>query len=159
MGTIRHHNVVITCNDYAEDKILLTHRKATELFGDLVSPIVITETNGYFSFFIATDGSKKNWGESDKGILKRKELCDFIDSFADDDSNPVRYVDVAYGDDDDGYHTAYIGRTNPSIKYKQTLYCNKCKLLLLDKKLKSCPACNSLDLDDRVVEVDGLPRE
>lgn len=109
MGTIKHNAMVVTGSDYAMDKLELVHNKAKELFGSLVSPIIESHSNGYQSFFVAPDGSKEVWEESNEGDRQRMELGNFIDSMAyDDGSNSIRYVDISYNE----IHGAEIERTN-----------------------------------------------
>ncbi|MGG4444533.1 hypothetical protein [Brevibacillus fortis] len=109
MGSIRHNAVVVTGENYDRKKFENAHVKAMELFGLLTSPIVTSELNGYMSFFVAPDGSKEGWAESDIGDEKRKEFADYIDSLAyGDGSNTVKFVVVAYNE----LHGTEIERTN-----------------------------------------------
>lgn len=111
MGYIRHNTIVVTGDSYpkAQEKTNSAHKKALELFGDLVSPVIKGKTNGYQSFFVAPDGSKEGWDLSDKYNEKRKELADFIDSLAyGDGSNCVQFIDIGF----DEYFEVGIDRTN-----------------------------------------------
>lgn len=112
MGYIRHHAIIVT--SYSEKLITEVHGEAKKAFNnayedrsfiespeELVSPIVESITNGYYSFFIAPDGSKEGWEESDYGDMARKRVIDFIDSLAyEDGSNSVSYAELFYGDDE-----------------------------------------------------------
>lgn len=114
MGYIRHNAIVVTGDSYeqAQVKFDLAHKKAVELFGSLTTNPISTIINGYQTFFVAPDGSKENWGESDSYNEKRKELADYIDSMAyGDGSNCVNFVDLGY----DEYLEAKIDRTNKEI--------------------------------------------
>ncbi|GIO00576.1 hypothetical protein ABE137_06430 [Brevibacillus laterosporus] len=82
MGTIKHNAIVVTGAKYAIDKLEMVHKKAQELFGTLLSPIIKSHSNGYQSFFVAPGSSKEGWEESNEGDRQRKELGSFIDSLA-----------------------------------------------------------------------------
>lgn len=112
MGYIKHNAIIVTDAGYpeAKKKLDLTHKKAEELFGDLVSPMIKSKINENHSFFIAPDGSKEYWDLSDEHDSKRKVLANFINSLAyDDGSNAIKFVDVSY----DECHEVKIERTNP----------------------------------------------
>ena len=103
------HNAIIV---YSWNKVLLNkaYEKAVSLFGKLVSPVINSSINEYKSFFVAPDGSKEYWDESDQYNALRSMLCDFIDSLAyDDGSSAVEYVDASFGETYDG-RTAEIDR-------------------------------------------------
>ena len=98
MGYIRHHAIIAT--SYDEKKISQAQAKAMNIFNG-VSLILKSEVNGYYSFFIPTDGSKEGWKESEIGDKKRESFLDWIDSQAyEDGSNSLSYVEVYYGDDE-----------------------------------------------------------
>ena len=108
MGINKHNTIIVTASTHVKEEMTKVWDKAVELFGSLVSPIIVTELNGYISFLVATDGSKENWEESDDGDNSRRILCDFIDTFAyEDGSSSFEYIDVAYGE-----VPARIERTN-----------------------------------------------
>lgn len=116
MGTIRHNVIIVTCDSYNHKDMIKVHMKAVELFGMLVTSITSTPTNGFLTFFIAPDGSKEGWGESNEHDIKRKELCDYIDTFAyKDGSSSFKYVDVCYGETFDG-NTTYVEKSNLKLK-------------------------------------------
>ena len=111
MGYIRHNAVIVTAAGYddALQALERAHQKAQELFGPLVTPVVESVINGYRSFFVAPDGSKEDWPESDAYDAKRKEFCGFIDSLAyEDGSSGVQFVDVGYDEED----VVSVDRTN-----------------------------------------------
>jgi hypothetical protein len=110
MGYMRHHTIVVTSWD--EKKLQVAHDKAVELFHkvpidinrgntqSLVSPIVNGVVNGYGSFFIAPDGSKEGWEDSDNGDKAREAFINYCREQAyDDGSNSLSYVEIQFGDD------------------------------------------------------------
>lgn len=97
MGYIRHHAIVVTSHG---DHAFNAHRKAVLIFGHLVSNIIDSEFNGYMSFFIAPDGSKEGWSDSDDYDSKRNEFISWIKSNVyEDGSNSISYAMLYYGDD------------------------------------------------------------
>jgi hypothetical protein len=104
MGTIWHNAIVITSSETNE--LAAVWNKAVELFGPLASPVIKSSCNGYFSFFIAPDGSKEGWPESDDMNQRRAALCKFISA-----CTHIKYVDVGFGETFFG-NKARIERTN-----------------------------------------------
>lgn len=97
MGYMVHHAIIVT-TDFAD--IDAAHRKASELLGDLVSGVVHSGVNDCRSFFIAPDGSKEGWNESDKGEEARHKFINWLAAQTyQDGGNPFRWVLVQYGDD------------------------------------------------------------
>lgn len=114
MGYIRHNAIIVTGDSYqgAQQDFEMAHKKAKKLFGNLVSDTIKGVINGYQSFFVAPDGSKEYWTESDEFDEKRKMLAGFIDSLAHSDGgNSLQFVDVGFGD---SYDTK-IDRQNRSF--------------------------------------------
>ena len=100
MGYMVHHAIVVTDRAY-EDWIVTAHDVARRLFGEQVSEIVASPINGYRSFFIAPDGSKEGWPESDEGDIRRAAFREWLHACEyDDHSSPLVWVEVQYGDDD-----------------------------------------------------------
>lgn len=112
MGYTRHHAIIVT--SYDRKKLERARRKAKSIFKEHLHPddevhlkklipisnIVESSINGWYSFFIAPDGSKERWIESKRGDLARKELVQWIDSQKyEDNSSPLSFVEVFYGDD------------------------------------------------------------
>jgi hypothetical protein len=91
MGYTAHHAIIIT--GY-EDDIAIAHVKARQLF-DHVSNLVPSPLNHYISFFVAPDGSIKNWEDSDIGDDNRRELIEFLR----EKDLVLDYVEVCYGGD------------------------------------------------------------
>ena len=66
----------------------------------LVSPMVESLINNFCSFFIAPDGSKEGYDASEDGDRIRELVIELIETEkALDGQNPIRYVEVFYGDD------------------------------------------------------------
>ncbi len=109
MGYMRHHAIVVTASydarisrhsDDPRHWIEVAHEAAVES-GLGVSEIVDSPTNGYRSFFCATDGSKEGWLPSEVGDESRERFIIALRSFAyGDGSSPIDWVEVQYGDDD-----------------------------------------------------------
>jgi len=112
MGYERHHAIVVSAfyhqwitdeKKYPKDVhwIDVAHAKAVE-FGCQVTEILKTKTNDVRSFMIGPDGSKEGWATSNEGDKNRKKFIEWIRSFTyDDGSNPIHYVEVSYGGDDE----------------------------------------------------------
>jgi len=101
MGYIKHHSIVVTTS--IDELIKSAHEKAKEIFGTTVSEIIQSKINGYKSFFVAPDGSKEGWGESDTGNDNRKAFIDWCNAQAyEDGSNSLSYCEFFYGEDN-GY--------------------------------------------------------
>jgi len=112
MGYMRHHAIVVTSwrteplppfvRDRADHPTLVqVHGKAQELCGHLVSPILGPFTNGYASFFIAPDGSKEGWDESETGAANRLAFLNWLRQFRfEDGSSYYDWVEVQFGDDE-----------------------------------------------------------
>lgn len=99
MGYIRHHAIIVS--SYHDKYIKPVHEKAVEIFGTEVSGIVESGINGYCSFFVAPDGSKEGWADSDKGDERRNLFIDHIESLKyEDGGNSIAYSELFYGDDD-----------------------------------------------------------
>ncbi len=94
MGYIRHHAIAVTMWDDKMAKKL--HKKAKELFGHLVTKIIDSGMNSTVSFFIAPDGSKEGWGDSDKGDKNRAEFIAYCKTF----EYKPRFCEFFYGDDE-----------------------------------------------------------
>jgi len=108
MGYMRHHMIVVT--SYDERLIISAHSRATDLFTQDdwrgrtvagVTPIMTSPVNGYYTFFVAPDGSKEGWEDSDRGDRSREELVNWLEAQRfEDRSRPLKWAVVQYGDDD-----------------------------------------------------------
>lgn len=98
MGYMVHHTIVVSsCIDDLLDK---AYSKAQEIFGDQVSNVVESKINGYRSFFIAPDGSKDGWKDSDAGNMRRDEFVAWLDEQRyEDGSTSLGWVEVQFNDD------------------------------------------------------------
>ena len=108
MGYMKHSAAIVTNWDVKE--LQAAHAKAKEIYAAkfnpdvmvrdaarLVSDIVHGITNNQASFFIAPDGSKEGWADSDKSDEARTELLDWMlknENFSD-------YIEVRFGGDDE----------------------------------------------------------
>lgn len=97
MGHFRHHAIVVTGHTEYNGKLETVHEKAREIFAGTsacVSEITPKGTNGYQSFFVAPDGSKEWWGDSDAGDIARRDFVWFLRQ-----SGIADWVEVQFGDD------------------------------------------------------------
>ncbi|WP_033417420.1 hypothetical protein [Cytophaga aurantiaca] len=107
MRNIRHHALIITCNDR---KILDSIRnKAIELYklhmeasngSNLVSEIKDSIVNNYCSFFIIPDGSKEGYDASDDGDIIREKLIDHLKPLCKSDEYHLSFGEISFGSDD-----------------------------------------------------------
>ncbi len=93
MGSIRHHAIVVT--GYTTDSDLSDCRQKAIDIGMSVSEIVPSPMNGFASFFVAPDGSKEGWEDSNKGDAMRAEFVVYLDS-----ADIYSYAELFYGDDE-----------------------------------------------------------
>jgi hypothetical protein len=104
MGFICHNAIVVTADS---DAIKAIHAEAVRLCGDLVSNVVKARINFEASFFVAPDGSKEGWGDSqigDKGRAALREYLktckggpDWVEVAYSPDAEHVNIVDSSYG--------------------------------------------------------------
>ena len=95
MGFICHHAIVVT--SWKSGPLMAAWAEARRLFGALVSDPVDGTTNSYASFFVAPDGSKEGWTESDKWDEARAEFKDLLREKYDD----CEWAEISYGSDAD----------------------------------------------------------
>lgn len=100
-----HHDAILVIA-WDEENAEKAHSKAMEIFNvedkpfdinfqRLVSPLVQSVTNGYYSFFIAPDGSKEGWDTSDKGDKVRDKFEEWLKKFG-----KCRWVHINFPEDD-----------------------------------------------------------
>lgn len=109
MGRIKHNAIIVT-DDSA--RIEEYRQRAIEIFNkhfswdennpvdygnQIVSTLIPSLINGYLSFFIAPDGSKEGWKDSNAGDEARKEFLDYLKSLSSYDRPD--YVEIYYGGD------------------------------------------------------------
>jgi hypothetical protein len=112
---MKHNAIVVT--DWDKNQLTQAHEKAKEIFNaakfgfksgsSLVSEVITSVVNSQLSFFIAPDGSKEGWADSETGDKARKEFLDWLlknDNYCD-------YIEICFGGDDDNN---YIIRTKDS---------------------------------------------
>ncbi len=98
---------MITAHDQklAEDlrkKIAELYKKNMEAKNgfQLISPVVQSLINNYFTFFIAPDGSKEGYDLSEDGDRVRQKVVELLESYQTTDGTfPVSYAELFYGDD------------------------------------------------------------
>lgn len=94
MGYIAHHAILVTGMPKDVDKI---QTKAVEIFGaDQVSLLVASSINNYVSFFVAPDGSKEGWDESDIGDQRRDAFVKYLTQSNDCHGPFCYWVEVFY---------------------------------------------------------------
>jgi len=88
MGYIKHHAIIVIDSGYG-DGIVAAHAEALRVFAaseglggrvmaSVVGPIISSPVNGYRSFYIAPDGSKEGWSDSDAGDVARDQLIAWL---------------------------------------------------------------------------------
>jgi len=115
MSYVSHHAIIVTSNGYdsADQRLREAHDYANKHFGALTSQIISSVFNGYKTFFVAPDGSKEGWDESDEHDIKRDNFIKILDDMMyDDGSGPIRYAEVRYGTDDCDQLTTTVTRSN-----------------------------------------------
>ena len=97
MGYIKHNAIIVTT--YSESDIDRAYEIAAGIFGmDNVTDKIMSESNGYFSFFIPPDGSKEGWTASRIGDVRRNSFMEWCAEQAYTDlSNNICAVELTYG--------------------------------------------------------------
>jgi len=107
MGYQRHHAIIVT--SWNLTAITEAHNEALRLYDDtlstswswLISPILQSVINGIQTFMVAPDGSKEGWRHSNSSDRRRADFIEWLDEQRHpDDSSPLSWVEVQYGDDD-----------------------------------------------------------
>jgi hypothetical protein len=94
MGYIRHHSILVTA--YNKEYVQKAWDKANKLFPEILTPIISSLWNGYYSFAILPDGSKEGWPESDELDRLRARYKRWIRTLNfDDGSSPFDWVEVS----------------------------------------------------------------
>jgi hypothetical protein len=91
MGYVRHHAIAFT--SYDEAKIKKLHEIAMSLAESQVTPLMKSNINSYYTFFLAPDGSKEWWPDSDHGDEVREKLIAETDDY-------ISFCEFYYGDDE-----------------------------------------------------------
>ena len=104
MGYMRHHAIVVTgpASVYLSKATMQEVRDAVfDIAGNMVSELVGSPMNGYLSFFVAPDGSKEGWSESEEGDKTRQRVIDYLETLRyEDGSTSYKYAEIQYGDDE-----------------------------------------------------------
>ena len=101
MGYMRHHAIVVSSWDGA--LIVKARAKAEKAFSGVteVSKVTSGAINGYRSFFVAPDGSKEGWGDSDLGDEARDSFILWLRQQVETDgSSCIKWIEVQFGDDE-----------------------------------------------------------
>jgi hypothetical protein len=109
MGYVRPTAIVVSAgyeHDNGRHWIETAHETAFGIFSEhglsqLVSNVVDAQLNNEFSFFIAWDGSKEGWPDSDAGDEARADFINWLrDQLYEDGSGPLNWIEIQYGGDD-----------------------------------------------------------
>ena len=107
MGYIKHHAIIVTGWQY--DKVIAANEKAKQIFKDsfktslaaekikVISDVIEGVVNAQYSFFIAPDGSKEGWSDSDFADNARAKFIKWIKS---GEAGYVEYAEICFGGDD-----------------------------------------------------------
>ena len=117
MGYVKHDMIAVTA--FSEERMTLFEQAATALGLTLAGP-VWSPVNGYLTTFVAPDGSKEGWPESDEGDSARVKIIEWLNAQRyGDNSSPYEWVHVQYGSDiDEGVGIAgseYASRMKPVL--------------------------------------------
>lgn len=100
MGYRRHHAIIVTTYNYT-----LAHSAyvaAESIFGAVLSALLDSRVNEYYTFIVPPDGSGEDFDESDAGDDRRDQFIEWLDAQRfEDGSSPYTWVEVQYGDDED----------------------------------------------------------
>lgn len=118
MGYMRHHAILVTASQDS-GRINTAHAKAVEICGELVSPIIKSAINCYGSFFVAPDGSKEGWANSNNGDIRRDAFVEWLNRQRwSDGSTSYSWAEVQYGDDEgESIITRHSDEITPSDNY------------------------------------------
>lgn len=106
MGYIKHKAIIVT--DSNKISIEKVHRKCKKIIENylkkvefkhcyvpMLTEIVKSVCNGFYSFMIATDGSKEGWEVSNDMKDVRKDIINYLIS------KQIEYAYITYGGDSD----------------------------------------------------------
>lgn len=97
MGWIRHHAIVVTGGEWGNTTISDAHEKARSVF-PTVSGLLPSGVNGFKTFLIPPNGSKKGWPRSGAGDSRRDAYIEWLrEQTYEDGSSPLDWVEVQYG--------------------------------------------------------------
>ena len=171
MTAMIHHTITVTT--YTNELAMVAHSEASKIFPD-VSPIAVSQFNGYRSFFIPPDGSKWGWPEDLEADARRFQFIGWLDGQADEDGgNAYEWFEARYGREAEydgevraevvnGSHTTERigadGRTPERERIiefmSERTVCEKCGgIRWFQKKGRRCPWCTVTELQAQLVRV------
>jgi hypothetical protein len=99
VGYIRHNAIIVTSWD--SDRLQKARDVALGMVPGLVSEIIPCRVNGGGSFFVAPDGSKEGWEDSDEGDRQRGDFIAWLNvQRYEDNSTWLSWAEIAYSADD-----------------------------------------------------------
>lgn len=124
MGYIKHNALIFVAGDKKtaakvkrKAKAILSSNASPTTQGlDLISSIQVG-VNGYASFMISPDGSKKGWETAQAFEIKRAELVKWVK-----DNSLCDYIEVQFGGDDE--RVTVVAERNQDFYFKTTTTCN-----------------------------------
>jgi hypothetical protein len=100
MGTVIHMAFVVTSWNRELLAKAYDFAASDADIGPLVSPIIESTINSYWSFFIAPDGSKLGWGHREAADEGRRRVTEWIQAQAyEDGGNSLEWCCVPFGND------------------------------------------------------------
>lgn len=109
MKNIIHHTIIVTVKDLKlaekiKSEISFLYKKNMEAKNgfELISPIVPSLINNFYSFFICPDGSKEGYDLSDDGDNIRAKTILLLNAYkSKDEESGINYVELSYGNDNE----------------------------------------------------------
>lgn len=96
MSHVEHQTISVTSWD---KEALSNCRQDIEGLGLIVTEVIDSPNNCFYSFFVAPSGSKAGWPEADAHLEKIRQAREAIDCLAyEDGSNCLKYSVSVYGD-------------------------------------------------------------
>jgi hypothetical protein len=109
MGYIKHEAIIVTGWNKAHVRLARQFFKSQFLPWNIVSTIVTSPINGYYSFFVAPDGSKMGWGDDQRGDEIRDRVKQWIlEAAREPKPMYLDFVEVRYGGDDEGAQVLHV---------------------------------------------------
>jgi hypothetical protein len=97
VGLYRHHAILVT--GWFEKPLKRARRKARKLFPGMVSSIVTSQLNDFWSFFIGPNGSQEGWAESFDFDRRRDTYVAWLCRQTGRGKGHLDWVEVVYGDE------------------------------------------------------------
>lgn len=100
MGYLVHHAIVVTGSRWDDDMPSIDDARVAAVdCGCLASAVVGPAVNAYYSFFVAPDGSKEGWEESDTGDARREAFIAWLRQH--EEEGWFDWAEVRFSPDDD----------------------------------------------------------